>query len=326
MKTKTLHERSAFTLVELLVVIGIIAVLISVLLPVLSSARKTAEKTKCLAAMQQIGQAYRMYANENQGYWPICAHFYTSTTGSYAHRDKRWHDFIARYTLNGPQQVIDKATGKVYAEKDMNFNGTCGNEPINASGTTYATHGDFGTKDDPLWIGTMRDRNSVLWGCASWNRMGTSGTQYEYGANNGYAMSIFPKAPNDNGPGLGGLDPKKTAWIIDDPYAGSLFKGSYFKMTAWTKPAERALLFDGIHNGGYWTDAATNFQPWQYPFFNTPLPQFPVYTFPIDWNRHSTKKVGKVQPNTPALNMLFCDGHATTVSAYQAWKAIRFKS
>ena len=93
----------AFTLVELLVVIGIIAVLIGILMPALSSARASSMGVKSLSNLRQLATGLEMYKSENKGYYPRHSSIAGETTGLPAGSKKprtRWADDIYPYMQN----------------------------------------------------------------------------------------------------------------------------------------------------------------------------------------------------------------------------------
>src|SRR5262245_17958261 len=104
------RTRGAFTLVELLVVIGIIALLISILLPTLNRARESAYRTKCLSNLRNIGQLVNMYANMSKGKIPIG--YSGSTAGANnAYSESYW---LARYNNAAPEKYRWCALGLLY--------------------------------------------------------------------------------------------------------------------------------------------------------------------------------------------------------------------
>lgn len=80
---KSHAKPGGFTLIESLVVVGIIAILVAILMPALKKVRSEAQLASCMSNLRQIGLAVNMYANDNYGYIPPPGGFYPRQSNYY---------------------------------------------------------------------------------------------------------------------------------------------------------------------------------------------------------------------------------------------------
>jgi prepilin-type processing-associated H-X9-DG protein/prepilin-type N-terminal cleavage/methylation domain-containing protein len=99
------RSRRAFTLVELLVVIGIIAVLIGLLLPSLTVARQAAAKTKCSSLLHSMMLAANVHLTDHQGYYPLAGFLPGSAPADLGDRDQKHYTYLSATDL-GPMTTI----------------------------------------------------------------------------------------------------------------------------------------------------------------------------------------------------------------------------
>jgi len=173
---------SGFTLIELMVVIGIIAVLLSILMPVMGKVRDQARMTQCASNLRNIGQAASVYLNMNDHYFPPAKNQdllldpadptktkYISLTDANAY----WGTFFGRAAKLPPavfkcpsnQQKMDVGTG-LYTNDQVayGFNGW-GNGASGMSDSERITY--FGTISEIALFRSVNTSSANKWG--NWN-------------------------------------------------------------------------------------------------------------------------------------------------------------
>lgn len=180
--------RQAFTLVELLVVIGIIALLVAMLLPALNKAREASKAANCLSNLRQINTAFILFAHENKGFLPQIG---SAGTGSETHTINgtnytvpvRWFGgwYGPKKTFHPPASMLAKYLGSATVsgcpsfEVDDVFRPEYG--PVDyAYNAIFARHRDWaigGTLRNGLGVKLSKIRRSsekaVVWDSARLN-------------------------------------------------------------------------------------------------------------------------------------------------------------
>lgn len=99
-----------FTLLELLIVIAVIAVLAAMLLPALNRARESAQQSKCIGHLKQLGLGGLMYADDNRGM--VTVTFICWPDGNPGQEYYYWKDAVAVYLGKGGASAYDRAMSR----------------------------------------------------------------------------------------------------------------------------------------------------------------------------------------------------------------------
>ncbi len=294
-------RRRAFTLVELLVAIGIISILIAVLLPALRVAREAGQQVKCLSNMRQLGMAMVMFASDNRGQMPgrgsTASMYFDQRSGviRQATTDADAINFTADWIAW--KRIKDSLTDETNTAPSMN---------ITYSGLTKYLGSKRRAHANPNEANTINPSLEQVFRCPSDNLLSRPSTadsshgyyRYSYAANIAYLMPLNAFTDYANSP----------ARFPANVRADGLFNG---KITSIKRPAEKILLV--CQDEKTLNDGSFNINPLQFRDSSG--------TTDLIASRHMGKTLRARsnmftnEKNQDAWgNVAFCDGHAGTMT------------
>jgi prepilin-type processing-associated H-X9-DG protein/prepilin-type N-terminal cleavage/methylation domain-containing protein len=274
-------RRTGFTLVELLVVIGIIALLIGILMPALSRARAQAQSAKCLSNLRQIGQAMNMYSAESKTFIvPGSIQQINGTALPAGRGEENWATMLVMMKyLTATTQLEGDGGGSPPGENAYQSEDSFGDSVFrcpsgaNQKGNLSTV---FTSKTDP--------GNDTFWRRQSFLFHGTGAGQTALSQNGGVMIDTW-YAGNFLQPGgaalaaATGQDGFPMRVMARNRGTGQMFGGPMTRMTQIKRSSEMAMLFDGLRAHNYNTNNISV--------------------------RHGNKKYA---------NFAFADGHAESIS------------
>lgn len=239
-----------FTLVELLVVIGIIALLISMLLPTLNRARESARTVACLANLRQIGLAAISYANTYNGYLPhgnVTNGYKNNHDPNYTAAPVTWHQFLDAFMTGEDLKASPKVNG-IFRCPSATIDG--GNWHYSAPARVMVQMGTKDASDRPYLFSRARRATEMLLAVDGVQQINVAETNASYArAGERLNNNVAPTSP---GSPMAFYDPTRAD--IRDPIFGSAHAnyetptGDTNGLVRWRHGDDRtanAVFFDG---------------------------------------------------------------------------------